>query len=327
MANITATRHATGWRALLAWVVEPVKKWIADKCPTMSAAIAFFAAFSLAPTLVMVIAVASFFFGADAVKGRLFGQIRGFMGDEAAAGIQAIVANAQHSHNATGSAILSLVALAIGASATFSTLNTALNVVWPVQPADMRASVVGLLKVRLISFGLVLGIAFLLVVTLVVNSAIQIAGTWLWGEASDTFLWANIVQLVVTLLILSLAFAALLKFLPDAHVAWKDSVRGGIAAALLFTGGKHLFALYLAHAGMANSFGAAGSLAVILMWLFYSAAVLLLGAEFAAISAMKRGAAPASVPVPGKKQPAGTAHPDKVTSAHPEVEKPAPHGS
>jgi membrane protein len=179
--------------------------------------------------------------------------------------------------------VISFVLLAVGASATFSSLNTALNLVWPLT-GDQKSSVFALVRVRLISFGLVLGVAFLLIVSLVLDTAIQAVGTWLWGNSPFVII-GDIVQLVVGLVILSLAFGALLKFLPDGRVQWRDALVGGFVAAILFSVGKKLFAFYLTHAGTANSFGAAGSLAVLLMWLYFSAAVLLLGAEFSAARA------------------------------------------
>ena len=151
---------------------------------------------------------------------------------------------------------------------------------WP-YTGPRTSSVIALVRVRLISFGLVLGVAFLLIVSLVLDTVITFVGKWLWGDSPYVAI-GNLLQLGVGLLVLVFAFAGLLKFLPDAKVRWRDALVGGIVAAVLFSAGKKLFALYLAHAGMASSFGAAGSLAVLLMWLYFSAAVLLLGAEFSA---------------------------------------------
>jgi membrane protein len=263
------------------WAIGAFKQFGDDRCAAMAASIAFYAAFSLAPTLVMVIAVAGWFFGAAAARGELYHHINGLLGDQAAAGVQTIVENAHHSGNAGGiAAIISFSALAIGASATFSSLNTALNQVWP-YTGPRTSSVIALVRVRLISFGLVLGVAFLLIVSLVLDTVITFVGNWLWGNSPYVVI-GNLLQLGVGLLVLAFAFAALLKFLPDAVVRWRDAFVGGIVAAVLFSAGKKLFALYLAHAGMATSFGAAGSLAVLLMWLYFSAVVLLLGAEFSA---------------------------------------------
>jgi membrane protein len=263
------------------WAIGAFKQFAEDRCSAMAASIAFYAAFSLAPTLVMVIAVAGWFFGPAAARGELFTHIHGLLGDQAAAGVQTIVENAHHSGSAGGiAAIISFTLLAIGASATFSSLNTALNIVWP-HTGPRSSSVIALVRVRLISFGLVLGVAFLLIVSLVLDTVITFIGQWLWGNSPYVMI-GNLLQLGVGLLVLAFAFAGLLKFLPDARVQWRDAFVGGIVAAVLFSAGKKLFALYIAHAGMATSFGAAGSLAVLLMWLYFSAAVLLLGAEFSA---------------------------------------------
>ncbi|MEX3857604.1 MULTISPECIES: YihY/virulence factor BrkB family protein [Paraburkholderia] len=270
-----AARHQANW------AMGALRQFTENRCLEMAASIAFYAAFSLAPTLVMVIAVAGWFFGPAAARGELFGHINGLIGDQAAAGVQTIVENAHHAGAKGGIAtIISFSLLAIGASATFSSLNSALNIVWPYS-GPRTASWLALVRVRLISFGLVLGVAFLLIVSLVLDTVIAFIGEWLWGDSPYVVI-GNLLQLGVGLLVLVFAFAGLLKFLPDARVLWRDALVGGVVAAVLFTAGRKLFALYLAHAGMASAFGAAGSLAVLLMWLYFSALVLLLGAEFSA---------------------------------------------
>jgi membrane protein len=283
MSTLSTEKIQAAVKKDASWVMGALKKFGEDRCAAMAASIAFYSAFSLAPTLVMVIAVAGWVFGADAARGQLFHQVNGLLGDQAAASVQSIVENAHRSGGTGLAAIISFVLLAVGASATFSSLNTALNLVWPLT-GEQKSSVFALVRVRLISFGLVLGVAFLLIVSLVLDTAIQAVGTWLWGNSPFVII-GDIVQLVVGLVILSLAFGALLKFLPDGRVEWRDALVGGFVAAILFSVGKKLFAFYLTHAGTANSFGAAGSLAVLLMWLYFSAAVLLLGAEFSAARA------------------------------------------
>jgi membrane protein len=284
MSTLSTERLQSAARKEASWVVGALRQFIENRCPSLAASIAFYSAFSLAPTLVMVIAVAGWFFGDDAARGELFGQVHNVLGDDAAAAITTIVQNAHRAGSTGGvAAIVSLALLVIGASATFSSLNSALNIVWP--PDGPRASsVMALVRVRLISFSLVLGVAFLLIVSLVLDTAIIFVGHWLWGNSPFVII-GNLLQLSVGLLVLAVAFAALLRFLPDADVQWRDAMVGGIVAAVLFSAGKKLFALYLAHAGMATAFGAAGSLAVLLMWLYFSAAVLLLGAEFSAARA------------------------------------------
>jgi membrane protein len=281
MATLSPQRLQTTARKEASWVISACQQFLDNRCPTLAASIAFYSAFSLAPTLVMVIAVAGWFFGTEAARGELFREVHSVLGNEAAAGITTIVENAHHAGSASGiAAVISASMLVIGASATFSSLHQALNVVWP--PTGPRAStVMALVRVRLVSFGLVLGVAFLLIVSLVLDTAITFVGQWLLGDSPYLFI-GNLLQLGVGLVVLAVAFAGLLKFLPDAPVRWRDALVGGIIAAVLFSVGKKLFALYLAHAGLASAFGAAGSLAVLLMWLYFSAAVLLLGAEFSA---------------------------------------------
>ncbi|RDV00509.1 YihY/virulence factor BrkB family protein [Trinickia dinghuensis] len=271
-----------------ACAADAVQHFGNDRCSTLAAGIAFYSAFSLAPMLVMVIAVAGWFFGADAIRGQIFQDAHLLIGDEAAAAVQMIVVNAR-SHSGSGgtAAFVSFLALALGASATFASLNTALSVVWPAESSQRVSTVMALVKVRLISFGLVLGVAFLAIVSLVLDTVVTFIGEWLLG-GTPFVVFGNILQLVLGVIVLAFSFAGLLKFLPDAHVAWHDALTGGIVAALLFTAGKKLFALYLAHAGLSNAFGAAGSLAVLLMWLYFSAAVLLLGAEYAAARGRRR---------------------------------------
>ncbi|APR38650.1 YhjD/YihY/BrkB family envelope integrity protein [Paraburkholderia sp. SOS3] len=281
LESLSAQKIEKAARLQASWAVGALRQFIENRCPALAASIAFYAAFSLAPTLVMVIAVAGWFLGGEAARGELYRQVHTVLGNDAAAAITTIVQNAHRSGGAGGTAaIISFVLLAIGASATFSSLNSALNIVWP-STGPRASSVIALVRVRLISFSLVLGVAFLLIVSLVLDAGITFVGNWLWGDSPYVVI-GNLLQLAVGLLVLSLAFAGLLKFLPDAPVRWRDSLVGGFVAAVLFSAGKKLFALYLAHAGTANSFGAAGSLAVLLMWLYFSALVLLLGAEFAA---------------------------------------------
>jgi membrane protein len=283
MSSVSTQKIEAAVKKDASWAMGALKQFSANRCAAMAASIAFYSAFSLAPTLVMVIAVAGWVFGPEAARGQLFHQVNGLLGDQAAAGVQSIVENAHRSGGTGIAAIISFVLLAVGASATFSSLNTALNIVWPLT-GDQRSSIMTMVRVRLVSFGLVLGVAFLLIVSLVLDTAIQAVGMWLWGNSPFVVI-GDVVQLAAGIIILTAAFGALMKFLPDAPVQWRDALVGGVISALLFSAGKKLFAVYLTHAGTASAFGAAGSLAVLLMWLYFSAAVLLLGAEFSAARA------------------------------------------
>lgn len=277
---IPLLRRATA-RGFVPVARSAVTGFLSDRCSTLGASIAFYAAFSLAPTLLIVLAVAGWFFGKDAAQGRLFGQIKDITGPEAASAMQAIV---EHAHRASGSGIaaaLSVLLLIIGASATFSSLNTALDIVFEAKSPKGISGLALLLRARLISFGLVMGLGFLLVVSLVLDAAIQAVGQAVLGSVTMKVV-AAIAQSIFALVIMTVGFGALIKWLPDVRVRFHNALIGGFIAAILFSVGRHLFGLYLAHAGTAGSFGAAGSLAVLMMWLYFSAAVFLLGAEVTA---------------------------------------------
>lgn len=258
--------------------------WSNDRCSSMSAALAFYAAFSLAPMLLVVITVASVFFGAEAVHGRLDAEIRAVVGPEGAVAVQAMLASAWKAGRGGWIGLFSLLAIALGASATFAELHSALNAIWRAPPP--ARAVAALIRVRLLSFGLVVGTGFLIVVLLIADAAVTYATEFLIGGFLPLALSAA--QHAVSVVFLCAAFSILLKILPDAPVRWREAGAGGIAAALLFIGGKRVFAFYLARAGTANAFGAASSLAVLMMWLFFSAAVFLFGAELAAHLARRR---------------------------------------
>jgi membrane protein len=259
--------------------VNAGKHFMSDRCPMMAASVGFYSAFSLAPTLLMVLAVAGWFFGEDAARGRLFGQVRGILGNDAASAMQSIV---EHAHRASGSGIaaaVSIVLLIVGASATFTSLNTALDVVLDaVNDARSKGGITLLVRTRLVSVGMVLGLAFLLVVSLVLDTAITFAGHAIFGD-SPLVIVAATLQTIIGLIVLAAAFTALLRWMSDAKVSLMHAAIGGMTAAILFSLGRHLFGLYLTHAGTASAFGAAGSLAVLMMWLYFSAAVFLFGAE------------------------------------------------
>ena len=265
---------------LLKRTFKVFRAWSEDRCVPESAAIGFFAAFSIAPMLLVVIAVAGYFLGAEAVQGRLFAEIESVIGKEGAVAVQAMVASAWKAKDSGWVGVLSLVAVIIGASATFAQLTSALNWIW--RAPEEKGAVATLIKVRLLSFGLVLGTGFLLIVMLVLDAMLAFAGNALMANRVISEPVMSAAQHALTFLALLGAFTVLLKVLPDVHVRWRDAGLGALVATVLFSIGKHLLALYLAHAGTASAFGAAGSLAVLMMWLFFSAGVFLLGAEVAA---------------------------------------------
>ncbi|MFC0398781.1 YihY/virulence factor BrkB family protein [Paraburkholderia rhizosphaerae] len=285
------------WHAALRVARDSFEHFLSDRCPMMAASVGFYSAFSLAPTLLIVLAIVGWFVGEEVGQGRFFAQVQQIMGADAAGAMRTLVEHAHRSKGGGIAAALSLVLLVVGASAIFSSLNTALDVVFHAKPGRGIAGLALLVRTRLVSLALVLGIGFLLVVSLVLDAALEALGKSVFGNAAATAI-ALAAQSVFGLIVLTLGLSALIKWLPDVRVAVRHALAGGFIAAIFFTIGRHLFGLYLAHAGTAGSFGAAGSLAVLMMWLYFCAAVFLFGAE---VSAAMRGPAERK-PVPGDAQ-------------------------
>jgi membrane protein len=263
----------------IAWSV--ISGWLDHRCASLSAALAFYTLFSLAPMLLIIIALAGYFFGADATSGQLYGQLRSVVGPEAASFLQSSVESAWKSRASNGVTAVSVIAVAVSASVTFAELKSALNIVFDAEKKIEQPYLMttwALVKARLLSFTLVSGLAFLLIVSLLLDAGIAAMKSLLMLGA-DTTLLIWIADKVVSIALLSMAFAVLLRVLPDVRVRMKHAALGGAFASLLFVVGKSLFGVYLTVLGTTDVFGAAGSMAVLLMWLFYSSAVFLLGAE------------------------------------------------
>jgi len=268
---------------------DAIGRFRSDRCTMMSASIGFFSALSVAPTLLIVLAVAGWLFGENVARGRLFAQIHDIMGNEAAGAMREIVEHAHHSSGGGLAAATSAVLLVIGASATFSSLSTALDVVFAAEPKRGAAGLALFVRARLVSFELVWGIGFLLVVSLTLDAAINFVGHTMFGD-SKLLIVAAVVQTMLRLAVLGAAFTALLRWLPNAPVQFRHAVVGAAVSAVLFTLGHSLFGLYLVHASTVNLLRTTGSLAVLMIWLYFSAAVFLFGAEVAA--ALRRAQGP-----------------------------------
>jgi membrane protein len=275
---------ATFWGALKAW-------W-KDDAPRLGAALAYYTLFALAPVLLIAIAIAGQFFGPEAVRGEIVRQVEGLMGREAATGIQTLLEGASGHHSGTLAAILGTLTFLITASGAFLELQTALNTIWRVKPrAD--APVKRFLLNRAQSFGLVLAIGFLLLVSLVVSAGVSAAAGWLQNAVQiDPLIW-NAANAVISLAVATVLFALLFKYLPDVELRWRDVWAGAVATSLLFTIGKFFIGLYIARSSTASSYGAAGSILVLLIWVYYSAQIVLLGAEYTRIQAERSGGKPA----------------------------------
>lgn len=277
-AVAAATKGGIGTWFLLA--KKAVAAWAADYAPSMGAALAYYSVFSLAPLLVIVIAVAGMVFGDEAARGEVFAQLSGLMGTDAAKAVEEILAAASRPKTSATSAIVGIVVLFIGATTVFGELQDALDRIWRAPARDGSSGLVGLLRARLLSFGMIMGIAFLLMISLVLSAGISALGKW-WSPAFGEWeLLAQAVNTLVSFAMTTLVFAMIYKLMPRVAVRWHDVWLGAAITAALFTIGRFLIGLYIGKTGIASGFGAAGSLAVIFVWVYYSAQIFLLGAEF-----------------------------------------------
>jgi membrane protein len=259
-----------------------------DKVPRLGAALAFYTIFSIAPLLLIAIAIAGLVFGKEAVQGQVFAQLRGVLGESAAKMVQTMVANAAKPKSGTIATVLGVVTLILGASGVFGELKDALNTIWRVEPKK-NAGIVTMIKARFLSLAMVLGTGFLLLVSLLMDSAIAIVGKYAdshlpGGEA----VW-QIVEQLVSLAIVTVLFAAIFRFLPDIKIAWHDVWFGAVFTSVFFVIGKFALGIYFGKSAVGSAYGAAGSLVLLLLWVYYSAQILLFGAEVARAYALAHG--------------------------------------
>jgi membrane protein len=253
--------------------------YIEDNCLSRGAAIAYYTVFSLAPVLIIVIAVAGFVFGADAARGALVDEISSLMGRQGGEAIQAMIASATNQNRSGWAGAVGLITLLVTASGVFSELQAALNAIWRSKPR--MGTVSRLVRARLVSLGLVMTLGFLLLVSLVVSTALSAIGPWLDGIFPGAQVLMHVVSFLISLVLVALLFAVIYKVLPDTSLAWRDVLSGAIATAILFNIGKFLISLYLGSSCLVtSSFGAAGAFALLLLWIYYSSQIFLIGAEF-----------------------------------------------
>lgn len=267
---------------------QAVNSWLDDYAPSMGAAIAFYTVFSLAPLVIIVIGIAGFFWGEEAVRGQLFAQVNTMVGAEGAKAVESVVQGAQAPTQGVIATLLSIVMLTVGATTVFAELQSALDRIWKVD-AKKKSGIWNMIRSRLLSFGLVMTLAFLLMVSLVVSSVLAALGSWAGGIMPGWELLLQIINLLVTLSILTLLFAMIYRFMPQAAVAWRDVWTGAFVTAVMFEIGKVLIGLYVGKASVASSYAAAGSMVVLLIWVYYAAQVFLLGAEFTRVYAEAHG--------------------------------------
>jgi membrane protein len=275
-------------RELWLTIKETINDWVDDNAARLAAALAYYALLSLAPLIVITIAVVGWFVGADAARGKVAGELSAVVGGEAAQGIQAVAESAQSPAAGIVSTIVGIVTLFVGASGVFGELQSSLNTVWEVAPKPGRG-LMGQLRDRFLSFTMVLGVAFLLLVSLVVSSALSAAGSFMAGTLPGGEAVWQVVNFLFSLAIVTGLFALIFKVVPDAKVQWRDVWLGAAVTAVLFTIGKLLLGLYLGKAAVGSSYGAAGSIIALVVWVYYAAQLLLIGAEFTQVQARRRG--------------------------------------
>ncbi|MBT2323752.1 YihY/virulence factor BrkB family protein [Variovorax paradoxus] len=268
---------------------KAVMAWVDDYAPSMGAAISYYTIFSLAPLLVIVIAIAGAIFGREAAQGQIVEQISGLVGRDGAVAVESMLRSVDEPGKGLIAGLASLVVLLIGATTVFAELQSALDRIWHVPEREKPSGVWAVLRARLLSFGLILGLAFLLMVSLIVSAALAAFGSWFGGLLPGSEAMLQLLSVAISLVIVTVLFAMIFKLMPTARIAWRDVWIGAGVTAVLFELGKLGIGLYLGKSGVNESFAAAGSLVVLVAWVYYAAQIFLLGAEFTKVYANEHG--------------------------------------
>jgi membrane protein len=295
--------------------VKAGKAWVNDFAPSMGAAISYYTVFSLAPLLIIVIAMAGAVFGREAVQGQIVAQLSGLIGQDGAGLIQGIVASASDTDQGLVAGLISLGVLIIGATTVFAELQSALDRIWHVPEAQKPKGVWAILRARLLSFGLILGLVFLLMVSLAVSTATAAFGDWASGQLPGWEATMYVLNMAISIGFTTLLFAMIFKLMPTARIVWRDVWVGAFVTAVLFEVGKLLISLYLGKSGVTEAFAAAGSLVVLLAWVYYAAQIFLLGAEFTKVYADEHGSLSAAKAMTGTATTAVAGIPPEVPPA------------
>jgi|KBSMisStaDraftv2_1062788.scaffolds.fasta_scaffold53173_4 membrane protein len=277
-----------GWRLYVDLMKRSGVAWVDDRAPTMGAALAFYSAFSLAPLLIIVIAVAGAAFGVDAARGAIVGQLAGLVGAPAAEAIQALLKAAQETRTSIFATVVGLLTMLVGATTILVELQDDLDHIWKA-PRRPGSTLLSMLRARVLSLGMILGVGFLLLISLALSGAITAMETYAQSRLSAAALPLLMIwNLSVSVGGVTVLFAMLYKWLPNVPISWKDVWMGAFITACLFSAGRYAIGLYLGRSAVASAYGAAGTLVVLLLWLYYSAQVFLLGAEFTCLFAKHR---------------------------------------
>jgi membrane protein len=268
------------------------RAWWDDDVPRLGASVAYYTLFAIAPILLVATAIAGLVFGAEAVRGEIVGQLDHLIGREGARAVQNLLEGASQRRAGILATVVGSITFVVAATGAFLELQAALNTIWRVK-SNPGTNIKAFLMDRLRSFGLVVAIGFLLMVSLAVTAALAALNGWLAGYAPEVPLLSGAVPMFVSLIVTTGLFALLFKFLPDVHLRWRDVMTGALATAVLFTIGQQLIGLYLGQSSMASSYGAAGSVMILLLWVYYSCQIVLFGAEFTRVYAQRDGMKPA----------------------------------
>ncbi len=270
-------------------IKQSVASWIDDYASSMGAALAYYTLFSIAPLLLIVISIAGFFYGEDAARGAIFDQLSGLIGNEGAAAVQGLLKSVNEPTTSVFATIVGLVTLLVGATAVFGELQDALNRIWRAPALVERGAIWNLLRRRVLAFGMILGIGFLLIVSLVLSAVLAALGKWMGPAFVGWEAALQLINFVIGFATITVLFAMIYKIMPRVTIAWRDVWLGAVVTALLFSVGKFLIGLYIGKSSVASGFGAAGSLVVLLVWIYYSTQIFLLGAEFTWVYANLHG--------------------------------------
>lgn len=263
--------------------------FIDDQGFKLSASLSYYTVFALGPLLIIIISLAGIFFGREAVEGRIYQQLNGLIGNDAATQVQDIIMNIEHSHATTAGAIIGAIVLVIGATGVFTEMQGSINFIWSVKAKPKKGWLKYLIN-RLISFSLVLGLGFLLLVSLIVNALFTVMSDRLTRLFPNyTVSLFQLLNIAIILIVITGLFAVIFKVLPDAVISWKDALIGSALTATLFLFGKFLIGLYLGKSSLGITFGTAASIVIILSWVYYSSLILYFGAEFTKVYALNAG--------------------------------------
>jgi membrane protein len=264
-------------------------EFLADKGMKLSAALAYYTVFSIGPVLVIIISLAGLFYGREAVQGKIYHQINGLIGNAAALQVQEIIQNIEKSQLGASGAVVGVIVLLVGATGVFTEMQDSINYIWSIK-AKPKRGLVKLLIDRLISFSLIISFGFIMLVSLIVNALVDLLQEQLmrYFDSVTVYIFQG-VNLVVLFVIITLLFSIIFKVLPDATIRWRDAMTGAAFTAVLFLIGKFLIGFYLSHSNIGETYGAAASIILVLLWVYYTSIILFFGAEFTKVYTLNYG--------------------------------------